>query len=102
MLRLNSNFPVLHGGSNLCSLGCNKEKESEHLINCKYLIDEMDDPSILADVDFKDIFGSIKEQQQISSIYYDLIKIRDNLLNECRQASPVVQPGHRTHACCTT
>ena len=78
MIRVKNNF--YNGNSNtLCSYGCIQVESSEHLMECKYLTDKMNDSSVLAEASYSDIYGSIEEQKQIAVIYTGLNKIRENL-----------------------
>ena len=38
---------------------CTTEETQEHQLNGKYLIQELEDPSILTEIEYGDIFGSI-------------------------------------------
>ena len=53
-----------------------------HLMECKYLIDKLDDASILAEIEYSDIFGSVKSQKLIAEAYVELFQIREKLMNQ--------------------
>ena len=44
----------------LCGFGCITEETQEHQLNCKYLIQEQEDPSIFAGKENGYIFGSLE------------------------------------------
>ena len=65
MLRVKSNFSGLYMNDDQCSLGCKSVENQMHLMECKYLIDKLDDASILAEIEYSDIFGSVKSQNSL-------------------------------------
>ena len=59
MLRVKPNFTGMHPDKS-CSFGCNTEETQEHQLSCQYLIDKLEDASILAKIEYSDIFENIK------------------------------------------
>ena len=82
MLRVKSNFSGLYKNDDQCSLGCKSVENQMHLIECKYLIEKLDDASILAEIEYSDIFGSVNSQKLIAEAYVELFQIREKLINE--------------------
>ena len=82
MLRVKSNFSGLYKNDDQCSLGCKSVENQMHLIECKYLIEKLDDASILAEIEYSDIFGSVTSQKLIAEAYVELFQIREKLINE--------------------
>ena len=58
MLRVKANFSGMYPDK-LCSFECSTEETQECQRNCIHLIQELEDPSILAEIEYGDIFGSI-------------------------------------------
>ena len=74
MLRVKANFSGMYLDKR-CSFGCNTEETQEHQLNCQYLIDKLEDASILAEIDYSDIFGDI----EFIYPYCELLKVREKL-----------------------
>ena len=64
----------------MCSLGCTKEESQEHLLECDYIIDNLEDKYILAESDYTDLFGNVPEQLNLVKCFREIFKIRDKLL----------------------
>ena len=78
MLRVKANFSTRYADKS-CSLGCNSEETQEHQLSCKYLVEGLEDPSILAEIEYSDIFGSLQTQLVFIHAYCELLSIRDKL-----------------------
>ena len=99
MLRVKANFSGTYPDK-LCSFGCSTEEIQEHKLNCIHLKQGLEDPSILAEIKYDDIFGSLKSQTLFIQPYCELLKVRDKLKESCRlheNPSPVDEP-HSLHA----
>ena len=78
MLRVKANFSTRYADKS-CSLGCDSEESQEHQLSCKYLIECLEDPSILAEIEYSDIFGSLQAQLAFIHAFCKLLSIRDKL-----------------------
>ena len=56
----------------------NKGDPATHLLECKVLADCLSDKSILAEVEYNDLFGNINEQKQITHVFKQLLEIKIN------------------------
>ena len=62
--------------------GCLLEESQEHLMDCIYIIDKLEDKSILAECEYGDIFGKIEQQIEMAKIFFQILNIRDELIDE--------------------
>ena len=81
MTRLKGHFTGPHPNKDdiLCSHGCDAVETIEHLLSCKYLVEQMSDSSVLAEAEYRDVFGSVEQQKQIANIYIELLKIKEDI-----------------------
>ena len=82
MLRVKSNFSGMFPGNKFCSLGCQTTEDESHMLSCRYLIEKLDDASVLAELEYSDVFKSVQTQKQISQMFIDLWKLRQKILSE--------------------
>ena len=82
MVSVKKNFSRQYEYNLLCKLGCNSEDTQEHLLDCMYIIDKLDDKTILAEAEHLDIFGNVSQQCDIVKIYCEILKIRESLLTD--------------------
>ena len=82
MVSVKKNFSRQFEYNLLCKLGCNSEDIQEHLLDCMYIIDKLDDKTILAEAEHLDIFGNVSQQCDIVKIYCEILKIRESLLTD--------------------
>ena len=66
----------------MCSVGCQVEETQTHILDCKHLIEQVEDPSILAEIEYRDIDGTIEEQTQLVKVYNTLLDIRSKMLEK--------------------
>ena len=53
----------------LCRLGCSVEENQQHLIECDFILNKLEDKTILAEIEYCDIFKTTKQQVEITKIY---------------------------------
>ena len=80
MTKVKKNFSTQYSKNLLCTLGCKVEEDQKHLLECKYILDKLDDKYSLAEIEYSDLFGSFQEQVQITKIFSKLFKIRNELI----------------------
>ena len=80
MIQVKRNFIGKYRQDLLCSLGCSVEETQDHLLDCKLLIEKMEDITILADVDHSDLFGTVQEQLAVTKCFSEILHIRENLI----------------------
>ena len=78
MLRVKANFSGMYPDKR-CSFGCNTEETQEHQLSCQYLLDKLEDASILAEIEYSDIFGDIETQIDFIYPYCELLKVREKM-----------------------
>ena len=81
MIRVKKNFSKQFSPNLSCKLGCIDEEGQEHLLDCKHILSNLEDKSILAEIEYNDIFKDTKQQVEIAKIFTQILKIRKNLLN---------------------
>ena len=59
-----------------------KCRNEEHLLDCKYVFDQMSDPYTLAEIELSDVFGILQEQKQIAQAFEDILNIREQLISK--------------------
>ena len=64
-----------------CTLGCEVEENQEHLLDCKFLIDKLEDKSILAECEYSEVFGNIDQQIKMCKIFSKILKIKEELVD---------------------
>ena len=74
------NFPGMHSDL-LCSLGCGINENQQHILECQPILARSKIGSILTKVRHSDIYGPIKRQKIAVLVYADLLKTRE----ECMQ-----------------
>ena len=86
MIKVKCNFPGIFNDKNndekKCSLGCPEKEDQEHILKCKYLSEHLEDPSILAEVTYHDIFNTVEDQKNVVMVYKQLLEIRRDLLEK--------------------
>ena len=71
-----------------CSFGCQTEENQEHLLECRYIVNELnDDKYLLAECEYEDIFGNLKQQENIIHIFEKILTIREELISKQEQIS---------------
>ena len=83
MLRVKGNFAGMYTKEDdkFCTLGCKTEENQQHVLQCDKLVPGLEDPSILAEIQYSDIFGTVQEQKLIAQAISELLKLREILLN---------------------
>ena len=70
-----------HKQSLECSFGCKNEENQEHQLECEFILNELkEDKYLLAECEYSDIFGDIKQQENIIKIFVKILNIREDLL----------------------
>lgn len=64
----------------LCKFGCSSDENQKHLLECDFLLSKLEDKTIHAEIEYCDIFKTIKEQVEITKIYRNIFKIREEIL----------------------
>jgi hypothetical protein len=79
MLKIRSNFSAFHGNFTTCSL-CEDpsyEETETHLLNCSYLKTDKSLEKDMAEVEFKDVYGTISEQKKAVKVFSKIMTIYD-------------------------
>ena len=82
MIQVKCNFPGLNKDEKRCSLGCPDIEDQEHILNCRYLSEHLEDQSILAEVSYQDIFNTVEDQKNVVMVYKQLLEIRKDLIEK--------------------
>ena len=80
MSSVKMNFATKYNKNNQnisCIFGCNNEENQKHLIECDYVLNNLEDKTILAEVEYSDIFDTIEQQIKITKIYKEIFQIRE-------------------------
>ena len=85
MTQVKRNFPTKYKDNLECMLGCTVEETQSHLLDCSYILDKMEDKSILAECEYSDLFKNDDDQIKITKIFSEIIKIRDTILETKQQ-----------------
>ena len=65
-----------------CHFRCEKVESQQHLLECEYLIEKLnDDKYDFTKVEYLDIFGNVKEQENIIHIYDKIMTLSEELLS---------------------
>ena len=59
-----------------------KCRNEEHLLDCKYVFDQMSDPYTLAEIEVSDVFGILQEQKQIAQAFVEILNIRGKIITQ--------------------
>ena len=82
MIRVKENFKNQYLQNLKCQFQCEKVESQQHLLECESLIEKLnDDKYDLTEVEYSDIFGNVKEQENIIHIYDKILTLRDELLS---------------------
>ena len=68
MVRVKRNFSNQYKQNLSCKFGCIEDDSQEHLLDCKFLINKLEDKFALAEIEYDDIFGNMKQQVEIAKI----------------------------------
>ena len=80
MVPVKCNFSGMYSQENLmCSYGCKIKETQSHILECKYLIEKLPDKSILAEVDYGDLFGEVEEQKIVVQAFQKLFAIKEKM-----------------------
>ena len=79
MIKVKQNFSTQFNQNLLCILGCNEEETQQHLLDCKNILDRLNNKYILSECEYSDLFGNIKEQVQITKIFSEILQIRKEI-----------------------
>ena len=77
MTKVKKNFSNQFNNNLLCKLGCSDMDSQEHLLECIYIQDKMKDKSTLAETEYSDLFGTVKQQCDIVKIFSEILEIRE-------------------------
>ena len=83
-----ANFSNFYQGSTQCHFKClNKEDSQEHMLQCHELLLHLDlnQKSILSEVEYSDLFGSTDKQIKIAKLFQILIRIQERLLGQTQE-----------------
>ena len=80
MFQVKRNFSTQYKNNLACALGCTVEETQSHLLDCTYIIDNMEDKSVLAECEYLDLFKNGDDQIKITKIFLEISKIRDMLI----------------------
>ena len=80
MVQVKRNFKTQYKNNLACTLGCTAEETQSHLLDCTYIIDNMEDKSVLAECEYLDLFKNGDDQIKITQIFLEITKIRDMLI----------------------
>ena len=81
------NFPNMHGGDQNCPL-CGKELDTqEHALHCHKIKEHMNkgDLANMQNAKYTHMSGSTEEQASLASVYINILRIRERLLEETPQ-----------------
>ena len=67
---------------NMCSLGCPEIETQQHLLGCLPILKKTNLTSVVKSVNYGDLFGSLKTQKIAVTVFKDLLKIRNELLED--------------------
>ena len=79
MVPVKGNFSSQYKSNSLCKFGCNVKENQEHLLECKVIIDKLEDKFLLTDIEHQDLFGTIENQIEIIKVYVMILKIKEDL-----------------------
>ena len=82
MTKLKRNFSTQYKNNLSCSLGCKDEESQSHLLDCSVILNNMEDKTIMTEIEYSDLFKGVDEQICITKIFSEIFKIRENLLPE--------------------
>jgi hypothetical protein len=80
MVGVKGNFSGLYRNNLKCSFGCNENETQEHLLDCNFLVNKLEDKSILAESEYSDLFGNINQQVEITKCYSEILEIRERFI----------------------
>ena len=79
MTKVKKNFSNQFFNNLHCKLGCSDTDSQEHLLECRYIQDKLKDKSRLAEAEYSDLFGTVKQQCDIVKIFSEILEIRETL-----------------------
>ena len=81
---IRDNFHKQFRGQIKCPFKCPHEKDTQqHVLSCNYLVKHLSDSNklLLQNIKYTDLFGTVEEQYNITSIFLILLRIRTRLLD---------------------
>ena len=82
MTSVKKNFSTKFKQNISCIFGCNFEENQKHIIECEYILNKLEDKTILTEVEYSDLFETIDQQIKITKIYTEAFKIREAFIEE--------------------
>ena len=84
MTNVKKNFSNQFRSNLTCMLGCNEIESQEHLLDCIFIQDKLEDKYKLVESEYSDLFGTVKQQCEIVKIFSEIFEIRQ-ILTEAQQ-----------------
>ena len=75
------NFSGMYSDT-LCSLGCQENETQQHILTCKPILEKSNASEVAKSIEYSDIFGNEKRQKLAVLVYKELLRTRDELLND--------------------
>ena len=82
---IKGNFPTLYKDDKQCNL-CGQEDTQEHILKCHMVNAHVANPS---KCEYSDIFGTPRQQREITLYFDKVLKVRERLLDELKRRIPV-------------
>ena len=80
MTNVKKNFSNQFRNNLLCKLGCSDMDNQEHLLECRIIQEKLEDKFKLAESEYSDLFGTVKQQCEIIRIFSEILEVREALI----------------------